>query len=127
VVAAAIEQNHDENGIVWPTAIAPYEVEVIPLNMDSARVVEAAERIYDECLAAGLETLLDDRADRAGSKFADADLIGIPWRIVVGDRGLESGMVEVARRRARKDMARFSPEEAVDHVRAGVVRERTGG
>ncbi|HYO46722.1 MAG TPA: proline--tRNA ligase, partial [Gemmatimonadota bacterium] len=124
VVAAAIEQNHDENGIVWPTAIAPYEVEVIPLNMDSPRVVEAAERIYDECRAAGLETLLDDRADRAGSKFADADLIGIPWRIVVGDRGLESGMVEVARRRARKDMARFSPEEAVHHVRANIVRER---
>jgi prolyl-tRNA synthetase len=127
VVAAAIEQNHDDNGIVWPTAIAPYEVEVIPLNMDSARVVEAAERIYDECRAEGLETLLDDRADRAGSKFADADLIGIPWRIVVGDRGLEDGMVEVARRRARKDMARFNPEEAVHHVRANVLRERGGG
>jgi prolyl-tRNA synthetase len=126
VVAAAIEQNHDENGIVWPTAIAPLEVEVIPLNMDSARVVEAAERIYEECRAEGLETLLDDRPDRAGSKFADADLIGIPWRIVVGDRGLESGMVEVARRGARKDMARFSPEEAVHHVRASVIRERAG-
>jgi prolyl-tRNA synthetase len=126
VVAAAIEQNHDEHGIVWPTAIAPYEVEVIPLNMDSPRVVEAAERIYDECRAEGLETLLDDRADRAGSKFADADLIGIPWRIVVGDRGLEDGMVEVASRRARKDMARFSPEEAVRHVRARIVGERGG-
>ena len=127
VVAAAIEQNHDENGIVWPTAIAPYEVEVIPLNMDSARVVEAAERIYDECRAGGLEALLDDRPDRAGSKFADADLIGVPWRIVVGDRGLVDGMVEVARRRARKDMARFAPEEAVHHVRANVLRERGGG
>ena len=127
VVAAAIEQNHDEFGIVWPTAIAPYEVEVIPLNMDSAQVVEVAERIYDECRSEGLETLLDDRGDRAGSKFADADLIGIPWRIVVGDRGLENGMVEVARRSARKDMARFSPEEAVRHVSASVVRERGGG
>jgi prolyl-tRNA synthetase len=127
VVAAAIEQNHDEHGIAWPTAIAPYEVEVIPLNMDSARVVEAAERIYDECRATGLETLIDDRPDRAGSKFADADLVGIPWRIVVGDRGLESGMVEVASRRARKDMARFSPDEAVAHVRARVLRERGGG
>jgi prolyl-tRNA synthetase len=127
VVAAAIEQNHDEHGIAWPTAIAPYEVEVIPLNMDSARVVEAAERIYDECRAAGLEALIDDRPDRAGSKFADADLVGIPWRIVVGDRGLESGMVEVASRRARKDMARFSPDEAVAHVRARVLRERGGG
>jgi prolyl-tRNA synthetase len=126
VVAAAIEQNHDDDGIVWPTAIAPYEVEVIPLNMDSARVVEAAERVYDDCRAEGLETLLDDRPDRAGSKFADADLIGIPWRIVIGDRGLEAGMVEVARRRARKDMARFSPQEAVHHVRANVLRERAG-
>ena len=127
VVAAAIEQNHDEHGIAWPTAIAPYEVEVIPLNMDSARVVEAAERIYDECRATGLETLIDDRPDRAGSKFADADLVGIPWRIVIGDRGLESGMVEVASRRARKDMARFSPDEAVAHVRGRVLRERGGG
>ena len=127
VVAAAIEQNHDEYGIVWPTAIAPYEVEVIPLNMDSARVVEVAERIYDECRAEGLEALLDDRPDRAGSKFADADLIGVPWRIVVGDRGLKDGMVEVARRHARKDMARFAPDEAVHHVRVNVLRERGGG
>jgi len=126
-VAAAIEQNHDEHGIVWPVAIAPYEVEVIPLNMDSPQVVEVAERIYDECRAEGLEALLDDRADRAGSKFADADLIGVPWRIVVGERGLDDGVVEVTSRRARKDAARFSPEEAVAHVRARVLEGRGGG
>jgi prolyl-tRNA synthetase len=125
-VAAAIEQNHDERGIVWPTAIAPYEVEVIPLNMDSPEVVEAAERVYEELGAEGVEVLLDDRPDRAGSKFADADLVGIPWRIVVGDRGLKDGVVEVTSRRAPKDAARFSPTDAVHHVRARVLEGRRG-
>ncbi|MGH7570512.1 MAG: proline--tRNA ligase [Gemmatimonadota bacterium] len=117
-VAAAIEQSHDEKGIVWPVAIAPYEVEVIPLNMDSKAVVEAAERIYGECREAGLEVLLDDRPDRAGSKFADADLIGIPWRIVVGERGLGEGTVELVERRT--GAAEKVPPEAV----VGLARER---
>ncbi|MGH7564816.1 MAG: proline--tRNA ligase, partial [Gemmatimonadota bacterium] len=117
-VAAAIEQSHDEKGIVWPLAIAPYEIEVIPLNVDSKAVVEAAERIYDECRKAGLEVLLDDRPDRAGSKFADADLIGIPWRIVVGDRGLEEGTVELVERRTRA--AEKIPPDAV----VGLALER---
>jgi prolyl-tRNA synthetase len=127
VIAAAIEQNHDEAGIAWPTAIAPYEVEIVPLNMDSAAVVEAAEALYEECRAAGLETLLDDRPERAGPKFADADLVGIPYRIVVGDRALKDGFVEVVARRARKEPARFSPEEAVAWVRGRVGAERGGG
>lgn len=126
VIAAAIEQNHDEKGIVWPTAIAPYEVEVIPLNMDSAAVVEAAGGIYRACLELGLETLLDDRPDRAGSKFADADLIGIPWRIVVGERALGEGAVEVASRRYRKAV-RMAPGEAAGSVRRRVEAERGGG
>ncbi|HUP20180.1 MAG TPA: proline--tRNA ligase [Gemmatimonadota bacterium] len=124
--AAAIEQNHDEGGIVWPTAIAPFEVEVIPLNMDSEAVVAAAEEIYAASRQAGLEALLDDRPDRAGSKFADADLVGIPWRIVVGDRGLKDGVVEVASRRARKDAERLEPAAAVERVRAAVEVERAG-
>ncbi|MGH7549552.1 MAG: proline--tRNA ligase [Gemmatimonadota bacterium] len=117
-VAAAIEQGHDEKGIVWPVSIAPYEIEVIPLNMDSAVVVETAERIYGECRETGLDTLLDDRPDRAGSKFADADLIGIPWRIVVGERGLEEGTVELVERRTR--VAEKVPPDAV----VGRARER---
>ncbi|MBW3661142.1 MAG: proline--tRNA ligase [Gemmatimonadetes bacterium] len=119
VVAAAIEQNHDEGGIAWPVPIAPYEVELIPLNMDSPEVVETAERLYESCRAVGLEALLDDRPDRAGSKFADADLIGIPWRIVIGDRGLADGVVEAAPREAKADVEKLPPDEA-----AALVRER---
>ncbi|MDX1661457.1 MAG: YbaK/EbsC family protein, partial [Gemmatimonadota bacterium] len=122
--AAAIEQNHDEQGIVWPVPVAPFEVEIIPLNMDSEAVVETADRLYEACRAAGLETLLDDRPDRAGSKFADADLIGVPWRIVIGDRGLSEGVVEVAARRAKKDVEKLPPDEAVSLLVERVEAER---
>ncbi|MDX1622388.1 MAG: proline--tRNA ligase [Gemmatimonadota bacterium] len=127
VAAAAVEQHHDDDGIVWPVPIAPYEVEILPLNMDSAEVVDTAERIYDACRAEGVETLLDDRDDRAGSKFADADLVGIPCRVVVGDRGLADGVVEVAFRAAKRDLERMPPEDAVDHVASRVRLERSGG
>jgi len=126
VIAAAIEQNHDDRGIVWPVAIAPYEVEVIPLNMDSEIVVQTAEQIYDACRAADLEVLLDDRADRAGSKFADADLIGVPWRVVVGDRGVEEGVVEVASRRDA-ETARVAPNEVAAYLRDRIEPVRHGG
>ncbi len=126
VIAAAIEQNHDEGGIAWPVAIAPYEVEIVPLNMDSERVVETAEKLYAECRAAGLETLVDDRPGRAGPKFADADLIGIPYRIVVGERALEGGEVEAASRRARKEPVRLGVEEAIQWVAERVLAERGG-
>jgi prolyl-tRNA synthetase len=126
VIAAAIEQNHDAKGIVWPTAIAPYEVEVIALNMDSQAVVTEAERLYETCRGADLETLLDDRPDRAGSKFADADLVGIPWRIVVGDRVLGEGAVEVVSRRTR-ETARMTRDQAVAHVVEQVTAERGSG
>jgi prolyl-tRNA synthetase len=116
VIAAAIEQNHDDRGIIWPVAIAPYEVEVIPLNMDSEAVSRTAEQIYDACQAAHLETLLDDRPDRAGSKFADADLIGIPWRVVVGERGVEEGVVEVASRRDAEPVL-IAPNDVVQYLR----------
>ncbi|HKY60213.1 MAG TPA: proline--tRNA ligase [Gemmatimonadota bacterium] len=125
-VAAAIEQRHDERGIAWPVAIAPYEVEVIPLNMDSPAVVEAAEGIYAGCRDAGLETLLDDRSDRAGSKFADADLIGIPWRIVVGEKGLQEGAVELVERRTRA-ARKAAPDEVVPLARERIEGGRRGG
>ena len=126
VIAAAIEQNHDEAGIVWPTAIAPFEVEIVPLNMDSEAVTGAAEELYQACRAAGLDALLDDRPERAGSKFADADLVGIPYRIVVGDRGLKEGVVEVVSRRARKDPAKLAVGEAAAWVADRVEGERSG-
>jgi len=95
--AAAIEQNHDENGIIWPLPIAPFHIEIIPLAVDSA-VMEVAQKIHSELLDAGVEVLLDDRDERAGVKFADADLIGIPYRVVIGKKGLADGVVELKRR-----------------------------
>ena len=100
VVAAAIEQNNDERGIIWPTAIAPYHVVIIPMNMHkSMRLREAVDAMYTELREAGVEVLLDDRQARPGVMFADAELIGIPHRIVVGDRGLDKGVCEYKNRR----------------------------
>jgi prolyl-tRNA synthetase len=101
VVAAAIEQNHDARGIIWPDAIAPFQVVVVPINAPkSQRVRETAERLYTELVASGYDVLLDDRDERPGVKFADTELIGIPHRVVVGDRGLEKGLLEYRHRRA---------------------------
>jgi prolyl-tRNA synthetase len=95
VVAAAIEQNNDERGIVWPEPIAPFHVSLIPINLQkSERVREVAERLYVDLQAAGFEVLFDDRDARPGVKFADDELLGIPHRIVVGDKGLERGVIE---------------------------------
>jgi prolyl-tRNA synthetase len=100
VVAAAIEQNHDANGIIWPEPLAPFNVIVVPINYQkSERVRRAADQLYDELGAAGIDVLLDDRDARPGVKFADAELIGIPHRLVVGDRGLEGGKLEYRHRR----------------------------
>ena len=98
IFASAVELYHDENGCALPVNIAPFEVEVLPLNNDKPAVVVEAKRIHDELTAAGVEVLLDDRDERPGVKFKDADLIGIPLRVVVGERGLKAGNVEVKRR-----------------------------
>ncbi len=98
IVAAAIEVGNDENGCILPAAIAPFEVEVLILNNDNTEVVAEAERIYNELAAGGADVLLDDRDARAGVKFKDADLIGIPLRVVVGERGLKEGTAEIKRR-----------------------------
>jgi prolyl-tRNA synthetase len=95
VVAAAIEQNHDDNGICWPTAIAPFSVAIVPMGYKrSERVQAEAQKLYDELQDAGFDVLLDDRDERAGVLFADIDLIGIPHRLVIGERGLDQGIVE---------------------------------
>ncbi len=100
IVAAAIEQNHDERGIIWPAAIAPFELAIVPIAIGkSAAVREAAEKLYAELTAAGIEVLLDDRDERPGVMFADMELIGIPHRIVIGDRGLKQGQFEYQGRR----------------------------
>ncbi len=103
VVAAAIEQNHDANGICWPEAIAPFQVVLVPMNYQkSARVRETTDRLYAEFAVAGFDVLLDDRDARPGVKFADSELLGIPHRIVIGERGLDSGRLEYRHRRDLK-------------------------
>ncbi len=99
VVAAAIEQNHDERGVIFPASIAPFDVAIVPIGMKkSAQVKDAVEKLYADLQAAGFDVLLDDRDDRLGSMLADIELIGIPQRIVVGERGLKTGQVEYQRR-----------------------------
>ena len=106
IVAAAIEQNNDAAGIVWPTPMAPFEVALVPMNLHkSERVREVAERLYTELQAAGITVLMDDRDARPGVKFADIELIGIPHRIVIGDRGLDAGELEYRDRRSGEDAA----------------------
>jgi prolyl-tRNA synthetase len=120
IVAAAIEQGHDEGGMVWPPAIAPFELIILPIKADkSQRVREAAEALYTQCLEAGVDAVLDDRGLRPGPMFADADLIGIPHRIVVGERTLDESKLEYKARTAAEP-------EHIDHdIRAVLTKVRT--
>jgi prolyl-tRNA synthetase len=104
-VAAAIEQGHDKDGIIFPVSIAPFEVTILPLQMHDGSVLEAAERIYAELSDHGIDVLLDDRDERAGVKFKDADLIGIPVRVTIGLRGLEKGLVEIKLRTEQESIS----------------------
>jgi prolyl-tRNA synthetase len=117
MVAAAIEQNHDDAGIIWPEAIAPFQVVIIPINAHkSAAVSNASEELYQQLIDAGIESLLDDRESvRPGVKFADAELLGIPHRVVVGDRGLEKGVVEYTLRR-NSTTEDVGLEEIISHI-----------
>ena len=104
VVAAAIEQNHDDKGIIWPANLAPFQVALCPMNMHkSVRLTEAAENLYQELLAAGIDVLFDDRKVRAGFMFSDMELIGIPHRIVLSDKGLDSGLIEYRARTSQEN------------------------
>jgi prolyl-tRNA synthetase len=120
VVAAAIEQNHDDKGIIWPEPIAPYQVILVPLKGKSARVPEVADRLYAELTQAGIEVLYDDRDARPGVKFADAELLGIPHRLVVGERGLEAGKLEYRGRRDTES-TEFAADNAVEFIRSRLV------
>ncbi len=127
VVAAAIEQNHDDDGIIWPTAIAPYQVALLPMNMHkSERLREAVDAVHAALEAEGLEVLLDDRPVRPGVMFADADLLGIPHRVVMGERGLDAGTVEYRTRRER-DAEALPIGEAPSLVAARVREELAAG
>ena len=112
VVAAAIEQNHDTKGIIWPAGIAPFQVALLPMKLQkSYRVREAVENLYSELRTAGFDVLLDDRDVRPGFMFADMELIGIPHRVVVGEKGLDEGKVEYRGRRDQEN--RFIPLEDI--------------
>ncbi len=123
VVAAAIEQNHDDAGIIWPNAIAPFHVALVPMNAHkSQRVREESERLYHTLTAAGLDVLLDDRDTRPGVKFADLELMGVPHRVVIGDRGLDNGELEYKGRRD-SEATMIPADNIVDFLReqAGLI------
>ena len=122
VVAAAIEQNHDERGIIWPDPLAPFQVVLVPINLQkSQRVREVADRLYTDLNAAGIEVLYDDRDARPGVKFADAELIGIPHRVVVAERGLDAGKLEYRHRRATES-EEFPLADALTFIRSRLAR-----
>ena len=113
---ASIEQHHDEHGIIWPTAMAPFQIALVPMNYHkSQRVREAADQLYKELLSVGYEVLLDDRNERAGVLFADMDLIGIPHRLVLGERGLDAGTIEY-KARTSKDVEQIELVELLDFL-----------
>jgi len=122
IVAALCETSFDENGLIWPLSIAPYEVLVIPLNVTDPETMEIAEKTYRELQNRGVDVLMDDRDARAGVKFKDADLIGIPLRVVIGGKGLKDGQVEV-RWRWEADSQRVPVAEAVVAVE-NLIRDR---
>ncbi|YCO04419.1 proline--tRNA ligase [Vibrio sp. VNB-15] len=118
VVASAIEQNHDKYGIIWPDALAPFQVAIVPMNMHkSEEVKEAAEKLYAELTAMGIEVLFDDRKERPGVMFSDMELIGVPHTIVIGDRSMKEGNFEYKNRRSGEKTA-IAMADIVEHVKA---------
>ena len=115
IIAGLAETRHDENGLIWPLSVAPYEVLVIPINVEDQFVCQTAERYYSELRASGVDVLLDDRNARPGVKFKDADLIGIPLRVVIGGKGLQEGKVEV-KARTETDPRKIPVDEGVAAV-----------
>lgn len=115
IAAAAIEQNNDKDGIIWPKSIAPFDVELLPLNMNDSKTVEVAEKLYKDLKEKGIEVLMDDRAERAGVKFKDADLIGIPTHIILGEKNLKEGLVEIKDRKT-KETVKVKVEEVVERA-----------
>ena len=126
ILAALIETSYDEAGILWPVALAPYEVVVLPVNVADVPTSQAAEKLYADLRAAGVEALLDDRDQRAGVKFKDADLIGFPLRVVIGERGLKQGKLEVKWRWDRQaDL--IGVDGAADQIAELIAEERATG
>ncbi|MGP9421194.1 proline--tRNA ligase [Ewingella sp. AOP9-I1-14] len=122
VVAAAIEQNHDDRGIIWPDAIAPFQVAILPMNMQkSFRVKEAAETLYETLRAKGIDVILDDRKERPGVMFADMELIGVPYQVVIGDRNLDAEELEYKNRRTGEKLM-IKQSDIVEHLLGQIAR-----
>jgi prolyl-tRNA synthetase len=118
LLGAAIEQNHDERGIIWPDAIAPFEVVICPINYkQSEGVRQAADHVYEQLAAAGIDVILDDRGERPGAMFADWELIGVPHRLTVGERGLKDGKLEYVPRRTLQSTT-VGVDEALPFIRS---------
>lgn len=116
LLGAIIEASHDENGIIWPEGVTPFHVGIVNLKQGDEETDAACESLYAELVAAGFEPLYDDRKERAGAKFATMDLIGLPWRITIGPRGLKNGVVELTSRRTGES-EELSPEAAVEKIK----------
>jgi prolyl-tRNA synthetase len=123
VAAAAVEQNNDEHGMIWPLAIAPFQLLIVPVNVKDAPSMEAAESIYAALEKKGFEVLMDDRDERAGVKFKDADLIGIPYRVVIGEKNLKEGLVEFKERK-NGQVEKLKLEEAAEAITKKLVMEQ---
>jgi prolyl-tRNA synthetase len=124
-MAAVVEANHDENGIVWPVSVAPYEVVVTVVRPDEEATMAVANRLYDDFDSAGVEVILDDRLDRPGVKFADAELIGIPFRVTIGPKGVSAGTAEVTER-AGLVKSEMAVDEVVTELAERVKQARFG-
>jgi prolyl-tRNA synthetase len=122
IAAAAVEQGNDENGIIWPLAIAPYQILIVPVSVKDARSMDVAEEFYTALEEKGFEVLMDDRDERAGVKFKDADLIGIPYRIIIGEKNLKEGLVELKERKTGM-VEKVKVGEAVERIIKKLVME----
>ncbi|MFA7074099.1 MAG: proline--tRNA ligase [Endomicrobiaceae bacterium] len=121
ILAAAIEQSYDENGIIWPVNLAPYKVSIVPVDFKNSAIKETAEKIYNELKINKIDVLLDDRDERVGIKFKDADLIGIPFRVTVGEKSLKDGNVEFKSRKDDKSKAEFiKVENIVEYIKSKI-------
>ncbi|MDR2616339.1 MAG: proline--tRNA ligase [Endomicrobium sp.] len=117
ILAATIEQSHDDNGIIWPDNIAPFEVVIVPINYAHEQTKEVTNKIYRELSAKGLDVLIDDRDERAGIKFKDADLIGVPYRITIGEKGLLNNAIELKSRAVDKNAIKLlSPQDVINEI-----------
>ena len=121
-VAAAIEQSYDQNGIIFPMPIAPFQVLLLPININTDSLRETAEQLYQTLSEKGIEVLFDDREETPGVKFKDADLIGIPLRVTLGERNLKKGLVEIKKRKTG-EVSLVKKEEVLSKIKEMIDRE----